>query len=111
MAITTSTMAVITYMLLASLLLFKSLSLIHISPEREQDVEVQNKLLEEAIEKNPDAILFSPSSFDASDELLQEAKDKGIKITFIDSYTAVSYTHLDNDRSGNCSAENTLYWR
>ena len=58
-----------------------------LAPEREQDVEVQNKLLEEAIEKNPDAILFSPSSFDASDELLQEAKDKGIKITFIDSYT------------------------
>ena len=58
-----------------------------LAPEREQDVEVQNKLLEEAIEKNPDAILFSPSSFDASDELLQKAKDKGIKITFIDSYT------------------------
>ena len=58
-----------------------------LAPEREQDVEVQNKLLEEAIEKNPDAILFSPSSFDVSDELLQEAKDKGIKITFIDSYT------------------------
>ena len=58
-----------------------------LAPEREQDVEVQNKLLEETIEKNPDAILFSPSSFDASDELLQEAKDKGIKITFIDSYT------------------------
>lgn len=37
------------------------------------------------IEENPDAILFSPSSFDASDELLQEAKEKGIKITFIDS--------------------------
>ena len=31
--------------------------------------------------------IISPSSFDASDELLQEAKDKGIKITFIDSYT------------------------
>ena len=46
-----------------------------LAPEREQDVEVQNKLLEEAIEKNPDAILFSPSSFDASDELLQKAKD------------------------------------
>ena len=58
-----------------------------LAPEREQDVEIQNKLLEEAIEKDPDAILFSPSSFDASDELLQQAKEKGIKITFIDSYT------------------------
>ena len=58
-----------------------------LAPEREQDVEQQNKLLAEAIEQNPDAILFSPSSFDASDKLLQEAKEKGIKITFIDSYT------------------------
>ena len=57
------------------------------APEREQDVDVQNRLLAEAIRKNPDAILFSPSSFDASDELLQEAKEKGIRITFIDSYT------------------------
>ena len=61
-----------------------------LAPEREQDVEVQNKLLEEAIEKNPDAILFSPSSFDASDELLQKAKDKGIKITFISHVKGVS---------------------
>ena len=27
-----------------------------LAPEREQDVEIQNKLLEEAIEKDPDAI-------------------------------------------------------
>lgn len=62
-------------------------SLTILAPEREQDVERQNEFLAEAIEENPDAILFSPSSFDASDELLQEAKEKGIKITFIDSYT------------------------
>lgn len=58
-----------------------------LAPEREQDVERQNEFLKEAIEKNPDAILFSPSSFDASDELLAKAKKKGIAITFIDSYT------------------------
>ncbi len=58
-----------------------------LAPEKEEDVEEQNKLLKEAIEKKPDAILFSPSSIDASDELLKEAKEKGIRITFIDSYT------------------------
>ena len=58
-----------------------------LAPDKEEDVERQNAFLAEAIEKDPDAILFSPSSFDASDELLREAKDKGIKITFIDSYT------------------------
>ena len=30
-----------------------------LAPEREQDVEVQNKLLEEAIEKNPDARMMN----------------------------------------------------
>lgn len=57
------------------------------APDREQDVERQNELLARAIEEYPDAILISPSSFTASTELLEEAKKKGIKITFIDSYT------------------------
>lgn len=57
------------------------------APEEENDVEGQNRILEEAVEKHPDAILISPSSFTESNELLQKAKDQGIKITFIDSYT------------------------
>lgn len=57
------------------------------APTEENDVEGQNRLLREAIEEKPDAILFSPSSFTESDELLKEAKKKGIKIGFIDSYT------------------------
>lgn len=58
-----------------------------LAPEREQDVERQRELLEKAIEKNPDAILISPSSFDALDGLLEKAKKNKISITFIDSYT------------------------
>lgn len=57
------------------------------APTEENDVERQNELLKEAIEENPDAILISPSSFTESNELLNEAKEKGIKISFIDSYT------------------------
>ncbi|MDO4337009.1 MAG: substrate-binding domain-containing protein [Eubacteriales bacterium] len=57
-----------------------------LAPDREQDVERQNELLAEAIEKQPDAILISPSSFTASTELLETAKKKGIRITFVDSY-------------------------
>lgn len=64
-----------------------NVSLEILAPEREQDVERQRELLEEAIEKNPDAILISPSSFDALDELLEKAKKNKISITFIDSYT------------------------
>ena len=41
------------------------------APAKEEDIEEQNQLLREAIEKKPDAILFSPSSMSASDELLK----------------------------------------
>lgn len=57
------------------------------APDKEENIEEQNRLLKAAIEKEPDAILFSPSSMSASDELLKEAKEKGIRITYIDSYT------------------------
>lgn len=56
------------------------------APAEENDVEGQNRLLKESIKEKPDAILFSPSSFTESDELLKEAKEKKIKISFIDSY-------------------------
>ncbi len=57
------------------------------APDREQDVERQNELLEQAIAMKPDALLMSPSSYTASNDLLREARDKGIPIVFIDSYT------------------------
>lgn len=56
-------------------------------PDREQDVQRQNELLAEAIEMNPDALMISPSSFTESEELLKEAKSKGIPVVYIDSYT------------------------
>ena len=57
------------------------------APDEENDVEGQNRILMEAMEKQPDAILISPSSFTESDSLLQKARDQGIRITYIDSYT------------------------
>lgn len=57
------------------------------APNEENDIERQNELLKEAISEEPDAILFSPSSFTESNDLLKEAKEKGILISFIDSYT------------------------
>lgn len=57
------------------------------APDQEKDVSRQNELIEEAMKKNPDALLISPSSFTASDKLLKEAKEKGISVVFIDSYT------------------------
>ena len=57
------------------------------APTEENDIERQNELLKEATSEEPDAILFSPSSFTESNDLLKEAKEKGIRISFIDSYT------------------------
>ena len=57
------------------------------APNEENDIERQNELLKEAISEEPDAILFSPSSFTESNDILKEAKEKGIRISFIDSYT------------------------
>lgn len=57
------------------------------APSDENDVERQNELLEEAIGTAPDGILFSPSSFTESDELLKTARKSGIRVGFIDSYT------------------------
>ena len=57
------------------------------APAEENDIERQNELLKEAISEEPDVILFSPSSFTESNDLLKEAKEKGIRISFIDSYT------------------------
>ena len=37
-----------------------------LAPDKEENIEEQNKLLKKAIEQKPDAILFSPSSMDAS---------------------------------------------
>ena len=52
------------------------------APDKEENIEEQNRLLKAAIEKEPDAILFSPSSMSASDKLLKKAKEKGITINF-----------------------------
>ena len=60
------------------------------APKEENDIEGQISLLEEAIDKEPEAILISPSSFTETDELLEKAKKKGIHISFIDSYTQTS---------------------
>ncbi|MDO4518719.1 MAG: substrate-binding domain-containing protein [Eubacteriales bacterium] len=56
------------------------------SPKREQDIEQQEKILQNAITEKPDAILISPSSYTRSTQMLKEAKAEGIPIVFIDSY-------------------------
>ncbi len=66
------------------------------APKREQDIQQQIKLLEKAIEKNPDAILISPSSYSSEEyqKALEKAKEQGILVTFVDSYTQTDQQNL-----------------
>lgn len=57
------------------------------APANELDVQRQMELLEEAIDKNPDALLVSPSSFTELTNVLEKAKQRGIPVVFVDSYT------------------------
>lgn len=79
------------------------------APDKEENIEEQNRLLEQAIEMKPDAILYSPSSMDASNELLKKAKEQGIRITYIDSYTEEEIQDLtvatDNVEAGRMLGE------
>ena len=71
-----------------------------LAPDKEENIEEQNKLLKKAIEQKPDAILFSPSSMDASDELLKAGRmlgeyarkliDKDSKIAIVSHVKGVS---------------------
>lgn len=56
-----------------------------LSPKQEVDYEGQNKLIEEAIEKKPDAIMLSPLSYTENTNMAKKIKKSGIKLVFIDS--------------------------
>lgn len=54
-------------------------------PENEQDIEGQNQLILDAVEKHPNAIVVSPTSQTESLEELSSVLEAGIKLVFIDS--------------------------
>ena len=51
----------------------------------EEDWKTQNELISSAIESHPDALLVAPCSYTESTDLLEKAKNAGIKVTLIDS--------------------------
>lgn len=56
-----------------------------VAPSYEADYKEQNQLIKEAIEKRPDAILLSPSSYTETVDMSEEIKNNGIKLVLIDS--------------------------
>lgn len=55
------------------------------APESEKDYQIQNSMMEKAIEEKVDAIVFSACDFDNSVEVAERAIDSGIPIIIIDS--------------------------
>ncbi len=55
------------------------------APEKEEDYQVQNALIKEAIKKKPDAILLAAADYEKTYEAAKEMKDAGIKLVVIDS--------------------------
>ena len=58
-----------------------------IAPADETDIEMQKRMIQEAIDKHPNAIAVSPSSQTECLGVLQKVLEAGIKLIYIDSAT------------------------
>ncbi|MDE7015588.1 MAG: substrate-binding domain-containing protein [Kineothrix sp.] len=56
-----------------------------VAPEREDDYEAQNELIEWAIGQKPDAILLTPSSFTETTPYAKKVTEEGIPLILVDS--------------------------
>lgn len=55
------------------------------APEKEEDYETQNTLIEEAIKRKPDVILLAAADYEKTYDAAKEIKDSGIRLVIIDS--------------------------
>ncbi len=78
-------------------------------PKSENDVQTQIELISESIEKDPDAILVSPNHLTGLREVLQEVKEKDIRLIFVDSVSepniADAIVETDNYAAGRLLGE------
>lgn len=54
-------------------------------PLREEDYETQNTMIERAVDKGAEVIVFSAADFNANKDAINEAAKRGVKIVVIDS--------------------------
>lgn len=60
-------------------------SLEFMAPQKEEEYQVQNSLIEEAIAKKPDAILLAAADYEKTYDSARLIKEAGIKLVIIDS--------------------------
>lgn len=75
------------------------------APKAESDIEGQNRLIEEAVALEPDAVIIAASSFTETAPYAQKVKEHGIMLAFVDSEVEVDIADTvvatDNYQVGN----------
>lgn len=89
-----------------------NLDLSIVGPETEEDYEAQNQMIEEAVQKGAQALVFSAIDYDANAAAIDEAAAQGVKIVVIDSAVnseaVATYIGTDNYAAGQMAAEAAL---
>ena len=89
-----------------------NLKMIFEGPANEEDYEKQNEIIEEAVRKHIDAIVFSAVDYNANAAAIDRAAEQGVKIVAVDSEVNSShvecYIGTDNYEAGCMAAENAL---
>lgn len=78
-------------------------------PENEEDYQTQNVLIDEAVERGVDAIIFSAIDYEKSSETLTNAARAGAKVITIDSAAdspqISMFVGTDNEEAGRAAAK------
>lgn len=89
-----------------------NLDLLCEGPADEEDYEMQNIMIEQAIKVDVDAILFSAVDFEANADAITKAAEKGIEIVAVDSEVnspkVKCYIGTDNYEAGCTAGEEVL---
>ncbi len=89
-----------------------NLDLSIVGPETEEDYEMQNQMIAEAVQKGAQALVFSAIDYDANAPAIDEAAAQGVKIVVIDSAVnseeVATYIGTDNYGAGQMAAEAAL---
>lgn len=89
-----------------------NLDLICKGPDNEEDYQMQNQMIYEAVKNGADGIIFSAIDFQANAGAINYAKEKGIKIVVVDSPVnskkTECYIGTDNYEAGCVAGEEAL---
>lgn len=87
----------------------RNIDLTIMATDTETDVEGQNRIIEEAIEKKPNAIVLAPSAYEETVPYARKIQEAGIKLVIIDSKLSenlgAAFVATDNVEGGRKMSE------